>query len=114
MLGRWSRSSARGLSIVSPPVVLSGEVECDEFSVMEGSKAASGHPREATWAALPEARYPHRRGIAAENQPDLRNVSGIGDVVIWILENVGQVTIPPLMRGSIPERSMVDIFARDL
>ena len=103
-----------------PPVVLEGEVECDEVYVVAGHK---GHPEAVKKKAvcLPRRRRlkgERVRGTLAKEKPPIFGMSQRGgEVVIRMLEDVQQVTIKPLIDRMIAKGTLVytdeyDIYGR--
>ena len=91
-----------------PPVVLEGEVECDEVYVVAGHK---GHPEAVKKkAGLPgRRRLKGERGrgtLAKEKPPIFGMLQRGGEVVIRMLANVKQVTIGPLIERTIAKGSL--------
>ena len=89
--------------------MLSGEVECDELYLVAGHK---GQPekvrevgREARCRRLKGARG--RGTLATEKPPVFGMIQRSGEVRIWMLENVQQVTIKPIILSSIAAGTLI-------
>lgn len=89
--------------------MLSGEVECDEAYVTAGHKGQHAKVVEA-------GREPRRRKLkgsrgrgtlATERPPVFGMIQRSGEVRIWMLENVQQATIKPIILSSIAAGTLV-------
>ncbi len=89
--------------------MLSGEVECDELYLVAGHK---GQPEKVRLAGR-KARCRRLKGargrgtLATEKPPIFGMIQRTGEVRIWMLDNVQQVTIKPIMLASIAPRSLI-------
>ena len=116
---RMAAQLRRGIVEHKPPVVLAGEVECDEVYVVAGHK---GHPE----AVRKKQRLGRRRRLKGERgrgtlekekPPIFGMIQRTGEVVIRMLENVQQATIGPIIRATIGPGSVVytdeyDIYSK--
>lgn len=108
-----------GVVVRKPKVELSGEVECDEAYVVAGHK---GNPE----AVKKKGRKGRRRRLKGqrgrgtkekEKPPIFGMIQRGGQLVLRMLSNVQQMTIAPLMKGTIETNSTVytdeyDIYDR--
>jgi transposase-like protein len=95
--------------IKKKPEILSGEVECDELYLVAGHKGQPEKVREA--GRKPRCRRlkgARGRGtLATEKPPIFGMIQRSGEVRIWMLENVQQVTIKPLILSSISAGTLI-------
>lgn len=90
-------------------MILSGEVECDELYLIAGHK---GQP-EKVGEANRKARCRRLKGargrgtLATEKPPIFGMIQRSGAVRIWMLENVQQVTIKPIILSAIAAGTLV-------
>ncbi len=91
------------------PVVLTGEVECDEVYLVAGHK---GHPaivgelgREGRRNRLKGARG--RGTLAAEKPPIFGMIQRAGELLIQMLPNVQQKTIQPLIQQHVQPETLI-------
>ena len=95
--------------IKKKPEILSGEVECDELYLVAGHKGQPEKVREAgrepRCRRLKGARG--RGTLATEKPPIFGMIQRSGEVRIWMLENVQQVTIKPLILSSIATGTLI-------
>jgi transposase-like protein len=90
-------------------VILSGEVECDEHYLIAGHKGQPEKVHEANRKArcrrLKGARG--RGTLATEKPPIFGMIQRSGEVRIWMLEKVQQVTINPIILSAIAAGTLV-------
>ena len=90
-------------------MILSGEVECDELYLVAGHKGQPEKVREAGRKArcrrLKGARG--RGTLATEKPPIFGMIQRNGQVRIWMLDNVQQSTIKPIMLASITPETLI-------
>ena len=98
-----------GIVSKKPEVILKDEVECDEVYIVAGHK---GHP-EAVAAKGRKGRRNRLKGargrgtLEKEKPPIFGMIERGGQVVIRMLPNVQQVTIRPLIEGTIQSGSLI-------
>jgi hypothetical protein len=103
MIGRLRR----GIVDRRPPVVLEGESECDEVSVVAGDE---GHPEAVRSEVAPRRRLKGERGRgtpAKEEPPILGMLQRSGAISIGMPADVKQATIGPLIGRTIAEGGTV-------
>ncbi len=88
--------------------MLTGEVECDELYFVAGHK---GQP-EKVHKAFRKARCRRLKGagrgtLATEKPPIFGLIQRSGEVRIWMLENVQQVTIKPIILSLIASETLI-------
>ena len=89
--------------------MLCGEVECDELYLVAGHK---GQPEKVRKAGR-KARCRRLKGargrgtLATEKPPIFGLIQRSGEVRIWMLENVQQVTIKPIILSSISPGTLI-------
>ena len=97
-----------GIIKAKTKVTFSGEIECDEVYVVAGHKGNA--------EAIKKSRLPRRsrlKGARGRRTPEKEKppVFGIiqqaGQVVIFILENVKQKTLKPLIESTIASRTQI-------
>src|SRR5450631_3422812 len=98
----------QGIVDRTPPVELSGEVECDEVYVVAGHK---GHPEATLQQGRPGRRRrlkgaPGRGTLDKEKPPILGMIQRGGEVVIHMLANVQQATIKPRIEAVVAKGSL--------
>jgi len=98
-----------GIVVKKPPVLLSGEVECDELYVIAGHK---GQPEVVRSQGRKGRRRrlkarPGRGTKAKEKPPIFGMIQRSGEVVIQMLANVKQATIAPLIKSIIVPGTLV-------
>jgi transposase-like protein len=89
--------------------MLSGEVECDELYLVAGHKGQPEKVRQAgRTARCRRLKGTRGRGtLATEKPPIFGMIQRTGEVRIWMLENVRQVTIKPIMLASIEPGTLI-------
>ena len=98
---------------------MSGEIECDEVYIVAGHK---GHPEVVAKLGRPgrRRRLKGKRGrgtLEGEKPPVLGMIQRSGEVVLYMLANVQQKTIQPILKQTIQMGSLIftdeyDIYAR--
>ena len=88
---------------------MNGEVECDEIYLIAGHK---GHPEAVREQGRQgrRRRLKGRRGrgtLEQEKPPVLGMIQRGGQVVLWLVENVQQLTIKPLIQQTIAAGSLI-------
>jgi transposase-like protein len=85
--------------------MLSGEVECDALYLIAGHKGQPEKVREACCRRLKGTRG--RGTLATEKPPIFGMIQRSGEVRIWMLENVQQATIKPIILSSIAAGTLI-------
>jgi len=106
---RDDRTTARRDCEEKKPILLSGEIECDEVYVVAGHK---GQPDRVRQRQRPGRRRRLKgargRGTAATEKPPIFGmIQRGGEVVLRMLDNVQQVTIQPIITTTIATGSCV-------
>ncbi len=91
------------------PVQLSGNIECDEVYVVAGHKGQPDKVRQkGRRGRCRRLKGQRGRGTAAKEKPPIFGmIQRGGQVVLWMLDNVQQVTIRPLITATIASDSQV-------